>query len=359
MHGPSHPSLNFRLELNNLKKHLLTGTSHMIPFIVAGGVLLSLAVMLHGEGSQPESGFLKDLWDMGAAGFTLFIPVLGGYIAWSMASRPGLAPGMIGAWLAESYGGGFLGAILVGFLAGYIVNLLKRIPLNETFRPMGAIFIYPLAGTFLTSGIVIWFIGHPIAHLMVTLNEWLYSLQGTSKVMLGGILGAMTAFDMGGPINKVATLFAQTQVKDHPYLMGGVGVAICTPPLGMWLATVIAPQKYSADERQAGKASLMMGMIGISEGAIPFAVADPLRVLPAIVLGGVTGNIIGFNAGVLNNAPWGGWIVLPVVEGRWWYVFAILTGMLVTAITVNLLKPVKTPAHTCHSPDFIADADKG
>ena len=344
--GPANTPLNFRHELFNLKTHLLTGTSHMIPFIVAGGVLLSLAVMLNGEGAQPESGFPKDLWDMGVAGFTLFIPILGGYIAWSMASRPGLAPGMIGAWLAESYGGGFLGAIIAGFIAGYIVNLLKRIPLPGTIKPMGAIFIYPLLGTFLTSGIVIWLIGYPIAHLMTSLNDCLYSLEGTSKVFMGAVLGAMTAFDMGGPVNKVATLFAQTQVKDHPYLMGGVGVAICTPPLGMWLATVLAPLKYSGEERQAGKAALMMGMIGISEGAIPFAVADPLRVLPAIVLGGITGNIIGFSAGVLNNAPWGGWIVLPVVDGRYWYVFATLTGMLVTAITVNLLKPAKTPANS-------------
>ncbi|WP_236631977.1 fructose-specific PTS transporter subunit EIIC [Endozoicomonas montiporae] len=329
----------------------------MIPFIVAGGVLLSLAVMLNGEAARPESGFLKDLWNMGAAGFTLFIPVLGGYIAWSIASRPGLAPGMIGAWLAESYGGGFLGAIIVGFIAGYLVNLLKRIPLPGAMKPMGAIFIYPLLGTFLTSGIVIWFIGYPIAHLMTSLNEWLYSLQGASKIVLGATLGAMTAFDMGGPVNKVATLFAQTQVKDHPYLMGGVGVAICTPPLGMWLATILSPQKYSGEERQAGKAALMMGMIGISEGAIPFAVADPFRVLPAIVLGGVTGNIIAFSAGVLNNAPWGGWIVLPVVEGRFWYVFATLMGMLVTAFAANLLKPVKTSSVPRQPSDIIVDAD--
>lgn len=313
----------------------------MIPFIVSGGVLLSLAVMLHGQGSEPQTGILKDIWDMGVAGFTLFIPVLGGYIAWSIASRPGLAPGMIGAWLAADYGAGFLGAIIVGFLAGYIVNLLKQIPLSTTMRPLGAIFIYPLIGTFLTAGIVIWLIGQPLAMMMNHLNDWLYSLRGASKLFLGGVLGSMTAFDMGGPINKAATLFAQTQVKDHPYLMGGVGVAICTPPLGMWLATVLAPKKYSGEERQAGKAALAMGLIGISEGAIPFAANDPLRVLPSIVLGGVTGNVIAFYAGVLNNAPWGGWIVLPVVEGKGWYILATLAGMLVTAVAVNCLKPYR------------------
>ncbi|WP_257254653.1 MULTISPECIES: PTS fructose transporter subunit EIIC [unclassified Endozoicomonas] len=330
-----------KAELITLRSHLLTGTSHMIPFVVAGGVLLSLSVMLHGRGEPPESGLLKDVWDMGVAGFTLFIPVLGGYIAWSIASRPALAPGMIGAWLAGQFGCGFLGAMIVGLIAGYIVNALKKIPFPPTMRPIAIIFIYPLAGTFLTSALVIWVIGQPIANMMNHLNEWLYSLQGLSKVSLGAILGGMTAFDMGGPINKVATLFAQTQIQDHPYLMGGVGVAICTPPLGMWLATLLSPGKYSAEEREAGKAALAMGMIGISEGAIPFAVADPIRVIPAIVLGGITGNVIGFMAEVINHAPWGGWIVLPVVDGRPWYILATIAGALVTALAVNLLKPVK------------------
>ena len=313
----------------------------MIPFLVAGGVLLSVSVMLHCQGEEPQGGYLKDIWDMGEAGFTLFIPILGGYIALSIANRPGLAPGMIGSWLAAQYGAGFLGAIVVGFLAGYIVQLLKRIPLNTVYRPIGAIFIYPIVGTFLVSGIVIWFIGQPIAAIMANLNEWLYSLQGASRLTLGAILGAMTAFDMGGPINKAATLFAQGQVNAHPYLMGGVGVAICTPPLGVWLATILAPQKYSPEERVAGRAALAMGMIGITEGAIPFAVADPLRVIPSIVLGSITGNIVAFELNVLNHAPWGGWIVLPVVDGRLSYVIATISGMLVTAIALNLLKTAR------------------
>ena len=313
----------------------------MIPFVVAGGVLISLSVMLHGRGGVPETGILKDIWDMGLAGFSLFIPVLGGYIAYSIASRPALAPGMIGCWLIAEYGAGFLGAIIVGFLAGYIVLLLKRIPLGKNYLTIGVIFIYPLAGTFLVSGIVIWLIGQPLALLMTTLNDWLYSLQGVSKMTLGAILGGMTAFDMGGPINKVATLFAQTQVGTHPYLMGGVGVAICTPPLGMWLATVLSARLYSSEEREAGKAALIMGLIGISEGAIPFAVADPFRVIPAIVMGGIAGNIMAFEMAVLNHAPWGGWIVLPVVEGKGSYILSIIFGALVTALLVNILKSIR------------------
>lgn len=320
------------------KQHLLTGTSHMIPFIVAGGVLLSLAVMLSGKGAVPDSGILKDISNMGIAGLTLFIPVLGGYIAYSIADRPGLAPGMIGAFIANQYKAGFLGAIIVGFIAGYTVKTLKQIKLPKNLSSVSTIFIFPIVGTFITGGLVMWVIGQPIANAMAALNSWLTSMQGASQMTLGAILGGMTAFDMGGPINKVATLFAQTLVFDHPYLMGGVGVAICTPPLGMALATFISRKLYTPEERESGKAALIMGLIGISEGAIPFAAADPIRVIPAIVAGGIVGNVVAFSMGVLNHAPWGGWIVLPVVEGKMGYMLATVLGALTTALTVNFLK---------------------
>ncbi len=326
-------------KLNKIKEHLLFGTSHMIPFIVAGGVLLSLAVMISGKGAVPESGILNDISTMGIAGLTLFTAVLGGYISYSIADKPGLAPGMIGAWIAvQNYKTGFIGAIIVGFLAGYIVNQLKKIKLPESMSSLGSIFIYPLIGTFLVCGIVMWGIGAPIANMMNSMNLWLQGMAGTGKVMLGAILGGMTAFDMGGPVNKVATLFAQTQVDTQPWLMGGVGIAICVPPLGMALATMMSPKKYTKDEKEAGKAAGIMGMIGISEGAIPFAASDPLRVIPAIVAGGIVGNIIGFLTNTINHAPWGGWIVLPVVEGKFGYVLGTIAGALTTAIIVNILK---------------------
>ncbi|MGL5356419.1 MAG: PTS fructose transporter subunit EIIC [Cetobacterium sp.] len=332
---------SIKLKLNKLKEHLLFGTSHMIPFIVAGGILLSLAVMLSGKGAVPESGFLKDMADMGIAGLTLFTAVLGGYIAYSIADKPGLAPGMIGSWIAvQNYKTGFLGAIIVGFLAGFIINLLKKIKLPDSMKSLGSIFIYPLIGTFIVCGIVMWGIGIPIANMMTSMNIWLASMAGSSKIALGAILGGMTAFDMGGPINKVATLFAQTQVDTQPWLMGGVGIAICIPPLGMALATFLSPKKYTKDEKEAGKAAAIMGLIGISEGAIPFAAADPMRVLPAIVAGGVVGNIIGFVMNSINHAPWGGWIVLPVVEGKFGYILGTILGALTTALIVNTLKPI-------------------
>ncbi len=163
-------------------------------------------------------------------------------------------------------------------------------------------------------------------------------MADSGKVVLGAVLGAMTAFDMGGPINKVATLFAQTQVNTQPWLMGGVGIAICTPPLGMALATLLSPSKFKRDEREAGKAAGIMGMIGISEGAIPFAAADPARVLPAIIAGGIVGNVIGFLFQVLNHAPWGGWIVLPVVDGKLGYILGTIAGALATALIAIALK---------------------
>lgn len=325
-----------------LKRHLLTGTSHMLPFVVAGGVLLALSVMLNGKGAVPEGVFLEGLWDMGIAGFTLFVPVLGGYIAYSIADRPALAPGMIGAYLANQVQAGFLGAIVVGFIAGYVVLQLKRIPLSNKLKALSTYFIIPIGGTFIVSALVVWVIGQPIAAFMAFMNEGLQSMAGTSKAVLGAVLGGMTAFDMGGPINKVATLFAQTQVGTQPWLMGGVGVAICVPPLGMALATFLSPKKYTPEEREAGKAATIMGCIGITEGAIPFAANDPARVIPAIVAGGIVGNVVAFLGGVINHAPWGGLIVLPVVEGRIMYVAAVIAGAVTTALIVNALKKTIT-----------------
>lgn len=350
--APAPRDRSIKAQLNTLKQHLLFGTSHMIPFIVAGGVLLSLSVMMSGKGAVPEAGFLKDMADMGIAGLTLFTAVLGGYIAYSMADKPGLAPGMIGSWIAvQQYHTGFLGAILVGFIAGLIVNQLKRIKLPDSMSSLGSIFIYPLIGTFLVCGIVMWVIGAPIASMMESMNGWLSSMAGSGKVMLGAILGGMTAFDMGGPINKVATLFAQTQVNTQPWLMGGVGIAICVPPLGMALATLLSPRRYKKEEREAGKAAAIMGMIGISEGAIPFAAADPVRVIPAIVAGGIVGNITGFMMHSINHAPWGGWIVLPVVEGKMGYILGTLLGALTTALIVNALKRPVTEEEAITTPD--------
>ncbi|HHF3035494.1 TPA: fructose-specific PTS transporter subunit EIIC [Vibrio diabolicus] len=331
---------DFKKLLSTMKGHLLFGTSHMLPFIVAGGVLLALAVMASGKGAVPADGLLADISNIGIKGLVLFPIILGGFIGYSIADKPALAPAMISSGIMADMGGGFLGCIVAGFIAGGVVLQLKKIPLSANMTALGAYFIYPLLGTLISAGIVLWGIGEPIKIFMASMNEFLASMAGASKVVLGTILGGMTAFDMGGPINKVATLFAQTQVDTQPWLMGGVGIAICTPPLGMALATFLFKKKFTKQEQEAGKAAAIMGSIGISEGAIPFAANDPVRVLPSIVAGGIVGCVFGFLTDVLLHAPWGGLITAPVSSNIPMYVVGIALGSLTTAVIVGFWKPV-------------------
>lgn len=331
---------DFKKLLSTMKGHLLFGTSHMLPFIVAGGVLLALAVMASGKGAVPADGLLADISNIGIKGLVLFPIILGGFIGYSIADKPALAPAMISSGIMADMGGGFLGCIVAGFIAGGVVFQLKKIPLSANMTALGAYFIYPLLGTLISAGIVLWGIGEPIKIFMASMNEFLASMAGASKVVLGTILGGMTAFDMGGPINKVATLFAQTQVDTQPWLMGGVGIAICTPPLGMALATFLFKKKFTRQEQEAGKAAAIMGSIGISEGAIPFAANDPVRVLPSIVAGGIVGCVFGFLTDVLLHAPWGGLITAPVSSNIPMYVVGIALGSLTTAVIVGFWKPV-------------------
>ncbi|EGR0793153.1 fructose-specific PTS transporter subunit EIIC [Vibrio cholerae] len=333
-------SSDFKKLLSTMKGHLLFGTSHMLPFIVAGGVLLALAVMASGKGAVPADGLLADISNIGIKGLVLFPIILGGFIGYSIADKPALAPAMISSGIMADMGGGFLGCIVAGFIAGGVVFQLKKIPLSANMTALGAYFIYPLIGTLISAGIVLWGIGEPIKIFMASMNEFLASMAGASKVVLGTILGGMTAFDMGGPINKVATLFAQTQVDTQPWLMGGVGIAICTPPLGMALATFLFKKKFTKQEQEAGKAAAIMGSIGISEGAIPFAANDPMRVLPSIVAGGIVGCVFGFLTNVLLHAPWGGLITAPVSSNIPMYVVGIALGSLTTALIVGFWKPV-------------------
>jgi len=335
---------DFKKLLSTMKGHLLFGTSHMLPFIVAGGVLLALAVMASGKGAVPADGLLADISNIGIKGLVLFPIILGGFIGYSIADKPALAPAMISSAIMADMGGGFLGCIVAGFISGGVVLQLKKIPLSANMTALGAYFIYPLVGTLFSAGIVLWGIGEPIKIFMASMNEFLASMAGASKMVLGTILGGMTAFDMGGPINKVATLFAQTQVDTQPWLMGGVGIAICTPPLGMALATFLFKKKFTKEEQEAGKAAAIMGSIGISEGAIPFAANDPVRVLPSIVAGGIVGCVFGFLTDVLLHAPWGGLITAPVSSNIPMYVVGIALGSLTTAVIVGFWKPIAEEA---------------
>lgn len=348
--------------LKNTRQHLMSGVSYMIPFVVAGGVLLALSVLFTGNAAIPPEGtVLYKISRIGSAGLGMMVPILSGYIAFSMADRPGIAPGVIGGVLANEIGAGFLGGIVSGLLAGIIVHYLKQLKVPQVLRSVMPIFIIPLLGSFTVGVIMMFVVGTPIANLMTSLQSWLQSVGTTNTILIGLILGAMIAFDMGGPVNKVAfgfgaalvgTIDPVTGMADPMALklMAAIGVAICTPPIGMGIATLLAPKKYTSEERESGKAGIIMGLVGITEGAIPFAAADPFRVIPSLVAGSAAGAVTSLLLGAGNPAPWGGWIVLPVASGKFGYIVATVVGVAVTAITVNLLKkPVQE--------EVVADAE--
>ncbi len=355
---------DFKKLMGGTRQHLMTGVSYMIPFIVAGGVLLALSVLLSGSAAVPAEGtLLLDLFNIGGAGLALYVPILAGFIAFSMADRPGIAPGAIGGYLAGQIGAGFLGGIVAGLLAGIVVFYLKKLKVPSIMRSVMPIFIIPLVGTFIVGGLMVWVIGTPIAGLMTGMQNWLAALGTGNLVVLGLILGAMIAFDMGGPVNKVAFGFGAAMVGTIDpatgmaapmalKIMAAIGVAICIPPIGMGVATFLAPKKYTTEEREAGKAGILMGLIGITEGAIPFAAADPLKVIPSIICGSSVGAAIALLLGAGNPAPWGGWIVLPVATGKMGYIIGTLVGVAITALMVNALKkPVqeKVANNTAHN----------
>jgi PTS system fructose-specific IIC component len=351
--------------LRQYKQYLLTGVSHAVPFIACGGILIALAIAgatFLGHGTDTSKvAVLKLMGDIGGVAFTLALPVLAGYISYAMAGKPGLVPGFIGGFVAtipfpvivdgvsSTVKAGFLAAIVGGLLAGHAVNLLKKIPVHRLIRPVMPIIIIPVVSGLGIGLVMMTVIGQPFALLMAMLSSWLAMMGHGNAVVLACILGAMIAFDMGGPVNKAAFFFASAMISEgNIRIMGCVAAAICTPPLGLGLATLLSRKAWNEEQRESGLAALAMGMIGITEGAIPFAAADPLRVIPSIMLGSMVAAAIAMLGGVGDHAPHGGPIVLPVVDGRILYIIAIIAGTLTTALTINLIrkltdKPAPTP----------------
>ncbi len=336
--------------LRKLRQHLLTGVSFAIPFIACGGILIAFGIafvpMTPTGPDFSSAPALKFILDIGVASFSMLLPVLAGYIAYSVAGKPGLVPGFIGGYLCGSdhTKAGFLGAIIIGLVAGYIVVLLKQLPAPRYIKPIMPILVIPIASSLLVGVIMLELVGVPIANLMAGLGDWLHSMGEGNAVVLALILGAMIAFDMGGPVNKTAFFFGAAMIKEQQYaVMGACAAAICTPPLGMGLATLIRRHVWTSEEREAGLAALAMGMIGITEGAIPFAASDPFRVIPSIMAGSMTAAVIAMLGGVGDHAPHGGPIVLPVVDHRIAYVIAIVAGSVVTALVAHALKGFRRP----------------
>jgi PTS system fructose-specific IIC component len=329
--------------LQKLRQHLLTGVSYAIPFIACGGILIAVSIafapMTPKGPDFSYSPYLKLVNDIGTASFDLMLPVLAGYISYSIAGKPGLVPGFLGGYLSGKVRAGFLGAILIGLLAGYVVQALKKIPVSKYLRPVMPILVIPIASGAFVGVLMIKVIGIPIALLMDRAQQALMSMSTGNDVLLGLLLGAMIAFDMGGPINKAAFFFGAAMIGQGNYrIMGACAAAICTPPLGMGLATLVRKKLWSEEEQEAGLAAIAMGLIGITEGAIPFAASDPIRVIPSIVAGSALAAVIAMVGGVGDHAPHGGPIVLFVVDHRVAYVVAILAGTLLTTALIVALK---------------------
>ncbi len=342
--------------LQKHKQYLLTGVSYVIPFIACGGILIAVSLtyafhfhLLNEHGApDPMQGpwYVQDIFNIGVTAFKLFPAVLAGFIAYGMAGKPGLVPGFIGGFIAgtaqtidgQTVSAGFLGALVIGLVAGHVVNWLKKLPVPKIFRPVMPIIVIPICSA-VPVGLLMLALNLPMAHLMVGLNHGLQNMQGGSQMVLAMVLGAMIAFDMGGPVNKTAFFFGVAMIQQgNVSIMGACAAAICVPPLGLGLATLMARKRWSEEQRESGLAALGMGLVGVTEGAIPFAASDPLRVIPCIMFGSMVASTIAMLGGVGDHAPHGGPIVLPVVDQKLMYVLAIVTGVLVTAITINLVK---------------------
>lgn len=338
---------------NPVYRGLMNGVSYMIPFVVVGGLLIALALGIGGEPTDqgliiPDGSFWQSVLDVGGAAFMFMVPILSGFIAVSIADRPGLAPGMIGGYIAANgsfygseAGAGFIGGIAAGFLAGYIAKGIKSLKVPNIIQPIMPILVIPLLSSFLVAMIFIFVLGAPISGMMEGLTSWLNGMQGTSRILLAIILGGMVSFDMGGPVNKVAFLFGAAMIGEgQTFIMGAIAAAICVPPLGMGLATLLKKNKYVKEEQEAGKAALAMGLVGITEGAIPFAAGDPLRVIPSIMVGSIVASVVAMLGGVTDSVPHGGPIValFQAVGNVPMFFIAIVIGTIVTAFMVNTLK---------------------
>ncbi|MFW7523714.1 fructose-specific PTS transporter subunit EIIC [Vibrio ostreicida] len=343
---------------SDLYRYLMNGVSHMIPFVVTGGLLIALALAIGGEPTPagmaiPEGSMWQKVLDVGVVSFTLMIPILAGYIAYAIADRPGLAPGLIGGWIANNgsfYGAeagtGFIGAIVAGLLVGYFVKWLTSINYHKFIQPLVPIMIAPILGSLFISSLFIFVIGAPIASLMDSLNAMLVSMSTGSVILLGIVLGGMAGFDMGGPFNKVAFLFSVGMIASgQTQFMGAMACAIPVAPLGMGLATFLGRKfkLFEESEIEAGKAAGAMGLVGISEGAIPFAAQDPMSVIPANVLGSMVAAVMAFSFGVTNSVAHGGPVVallgamnLPLMA-----LLCMAAGTVVTALTCISLKKMR------------------
>lgn len=337
------PSL--KAELPGVYKHLMTGVSHMLPLVVAGGLCIALSFVFGIQAFKEPGTLAAALMQIGGkAAFALMVPVLAGFIAFSIADRPGLAPGLIGGMLASNSGAGFLGGIVAGFLAGYVAKfLIDNIRLPQVMDALKPVLVIPFLATLITGLVMIYVVGGPVSAAMTGLTTFLAGMTTANAVLLGILLGAMQCFDLGGPVNKAAYTFGVGLLASQSYQpMAAIMAAGMVPALGMGVTTWLAKAKFSQQEREAGKASFVLGLCFISEGAIPFAARDPMRVIPSTMAGGALAGGLSMFFGCTLMAPHGGLFVLAIphaVGHVAMYLISIIAGTALTGIMYAVLKP--------------------
>ncbi|CDG13124.1 fused fructose-specific PTS enzymes: IIBcomponent /IIC component [Serratia marcescens subsp. marcescens Db11] len=330
-------------------RHLLTGVSYMLPMVVAGGLCIALSFVFGIKAFEVKGTLAAALMQIGGgSAFALMVPVLAGFIAFSIADRPGLTPGLIGGMLAVSTGAGFLGGIIAGFLAGYVAKAISsKLRLPQSMEALKPILIIPLVASLITGLIMIYVVGTPVAKIMEGLTHWLQSLGTANAVLLGAILGGMMCTDMGGPVNKAAYAFGVALLSSSVYApMAAIMAAGMVPPLAMGLATLLARRKFPKSEQEGGKAALVLGLCFITEGAIPFAARDPMRVLPCCIAGGALTGALSMAFGAKLMAPYGGLFVLLIpgaISPVLLYLVAIAAGTLLAGVAYALLKRAEVP----------------
>ncbi len=331
-------------EAKGVYKHLLTGVSFMLPMVVAGGLLIALSFVFGIEAFKEQGTLAAALMQIGGdTAFKLMVPLLAGYIAYSIADRPGLAPGMIGGLLAATLGAGFIGGIIAGFLAGYSAKAISRwVKLPQSLEALKPILIIPLLASLITGLVMIYVVGKPVAGMLAALTQFLDGMGSTNAILLGVLLGGMMCVDLGGPINKAAYAFSVGLLASHSYApMAATMAAGMVPPIGLGIACLLARRKFAQSEREAGKAALVLGLCFISEGAIPFAAKDPLRVIPASIAGGALTGALSMYFGCKLMAPHGGLFVMLIpnaINHVLAYLLAIVAGSLVTGLLYAALK---------------------
>lgn len=351
----SHSSIGGKESIGHqIYKHLMNGVSHMLPFVVGGGILIAIAFLIDGFSVDLNSlpadqranfGTITQgaalFKGIGGTAFGFMLPILAGFIAMSIADRPGLAVGFVGGSIAANGTSGFLGALVAGFVAGYIVNLLKKIfsKLPESLDGVKPVLLYPLLGIFLIGVIMQFVVEPPIGALNTAINNGLNGLNGASAVVLGVLLGGMMAIDMGGPVNKAAYVFGTASIAAGNYnIMAAVMIGGMVPPLAIALATIFFKNKFTAEERKAGPTNFIMGLSFITEGAIPFAASDPLHVLPACAVGSAVAGGLSMAFGCTLMAPHGGIFVVPTIGNPLMYLVALVIGAFIACGLLGLLK---------------------